>query len=106
MHLECLDLGKTRISDDGLTSLSDLRRLRILNLSDTQVSDVALEKLSQFPALEELSLDHCGQITDQGIRRLLDVTHLKWLTIPGSPQISNETQELLSQRFTVFVPAD
>lgn len=55
-NLERLYLQKTAITDDGLMHLSSLKRLRYLNLYGTQISDTGLEHLEALDELQSLYL--------------------------------------------------
>jgi Leucine-rich repeat (LRR) protein len=57
--LEFLDMGSTRVSNEGLPSLRGLTNLQYLGLSDTAVTDAGLAHLQGFTGLRTLDLWGC-----------------------------------------------
>ena len=59
----CLDLSKTRVTSKGLQSLVVHKRLTILKLSYTRIADEGLSPLKEIKGLKELHLIDAG-VTD------------------------------------------
>ena len=68
-NLTLLNLGGTRITDDGLRHLKDYPRLIVLHLPRTSISDAGLKHLTGLSRLQELIIDHTN-VTIEGIREL------------------------------------
>jgi serine/threonine protein kinase/Leucine-rich repeat (LRR) protein len=90
----------TRITDEVLTSISQIPKLRKLNLSSCAITDECLETLANLDGLRELSLRHCG-LTDSGVEHLSDLKlqtlHLQGNTITdASAQAISEIKTLES----------
>lgn len=87
-NLTKLDIGlsgwvkKTKISEKGLTSLCNLKKLEELNLHNRSITDTALSRISQIKAIKHLDISYCGDITDKGIKYLLSLS-LNSLVIDG-----------------------
>lgn len=72
-NLERLELGRTRVTDDGLSHLGGLRRLTALDLSDTAVTGDGLRHLAGLTELRILTvartplagvgLEHIGRLS-------------------------------------------
>lgn len=58
-----------KLSDSGVLSLSKLKHLRRLTLTDTPVTDESITEL-KLPALEDLLLNDCSQITGENFDKL------------------------------------
>jgi hypothetical protein len=96
--LEELSLETTNITDPGVAELPKLIRLRNLKLSSTELTDAAIDSLVKIKSLEGLDITHCSRLTDQGVRRLGELSKLRFLAIPEAPQISTDTVVELSKR--------
>ncbi|MBC7819067.1 MAG: protein kinase [Planctomycetaceae bacterium] len=68
-NLTLLNLGGTRITDDGLRHLKDYPRLIVLHLSQTSISDAGLKHLTGLTRLQELIIDRT-KVTIEGVREL------------------------------------
>ena len=98
--MECLLLlySGCKISDAGVAHLIGLRQLRWLDLRSAPITDAAMESLMQMPSLETVGLSHCANLSDRGVRRLVELPRLTSLQLPGPPQISEDTIQLLKSR--------
>lgn len=67
--LETLRLESTRVSNAGVATLAEFRRLREIDLADTQIGDAALTTLADLPALEHLDISYTA-VTSKGVARL------------------------------------
>jgi serine/threonine protein kinase/Leucine-rich repeat (LRR) protein len=90
----------TKITDEVLTYISQIPKLRKLNLNSCAITDDGLETLSNLDGLRELSLRHC-RLTDSGIEHLSDLNlqtlHLQGNTITdASAQVISEIKTLES----------
>lgn len=78
-HLHSLYLNDTGISDAGLESLKDLKKLRVLQLPGTAITDRGLATIaSQWPDLTELRVGRT-RVTDAGLRHLSGMKRLQAL---------------------------
>ena len=53
-NLRTLDLTDTRITDQGVARLRELRKLQILNLYGTRVTEESADSLATMPGLTEV----------------------------------------------------
>jgi Leucine-rich repeat (LRR) protein len=84
--LEYMDLW-TATGDAGLTSLGQLPNLRWLRIRMGRIGGPGLAELANLPRLERLSLWGDGPgLSDQHIRYLEGLTHLKSLTLWGTDE--------------------
>ncbi len=76
--LQVLSLKDTRISNDDLTALKNLKKLYTLNLDFTEITDQGISNLSSQPTLRVLSLQGCKHFngTDFKILGKLKVSYL------------------------------
>ena len=75
-NLRWLDLGGTRVTDNGLTQLVALPNLTRLHLERTAITDAGLASLAALPNLEYLNL-YGDDITDAGAEQLRQFPKLK-----------------------------
>jgi uncharacterized membrane protein len=75
-----LDLGRTRISDQGLEKVARLPNLTRLHLQQTLVGDAGLSHLAALERLEYLNL-YGTAITDEGLMKLSSLTRLRALYV-------------------------
>lgn len=68
-ELRRLHLEKTKVTDDGLAALSGLSKLEYLNLYGTQIGDAGLARLQGLGGLKKLYLWQT-QVTDAGVGAL------------------------------------
>jgi hypothetical protein len=80
-QLSWLDVSFTGVTDAGLANISEATAIRQLNLEDTRITDSTLEIIGRFRQLEELDLSGTG-ITDAGVAYLESSKDLRvlWLT--------------------------
>ncbi|MCA9052630.1 MAG: SUMF1/EgtB/PvdO family nonheme iron enzyme, partial [Planctomycetaceae bacterium] len=71
-------LDGTQITNDGLVVLRDMPRLRTLWLSRTAIGDAGVEVIAAIPSMEVLYLRET-QVTDAGLKHLEQLTGLKEL---------------------------
>lgn len=97
-HLAHLDLGGCgHVGDQGVSSLADnCPALTSLSLARTKVSDVGLADLSQAECrgrLQELRIDSCFNVSDDGVELLLDgLNTLQILIFHGCPGVTERTR--------------
>ena len=77
-HITQLGLGKTRISDVALVSVSRMKLLTRLDLNRTMISDEGLSSIGGLSELRYLNL-HSTAVTNDGIRALGKLTNLESL---------------------------
>jgi Leucine-rich repeat (LRR) protein len=122
--LETLNLSGTKITDQGLGQLKDLKQLQSLKLSsnpmiteasipqlcalpnlrsldlsgNAQLADGSLDALKEIPSLETLNLSGT-KITDQGLGKLKDLKQFYALNLSSNPMITDASIPQL-QSFT------
>lgn len=84
VKLEELNLGLTRITDEGLKTIENMPNLRVLELTrcgfiDEELTDGCIPSLMRLEKLERLSIS--GKITDDGLRLIAKAPKLKSLSI-------------------------
>lgn len=89
LRLKSLSLSSTAVSDDGLSSLQDMRSLETLNLGDTRVTDAGLAKLHGLTSLKNLNLLDT-KVTNSGVNALRNA-------LPGL-EIEHESTPLKKSR--------
>ena len=85
------------LSDDDLYALEHLKNLAILDFSggwkvkEAKISDKGLENLSKLnlPKLETLSLGYNKEISDDGLKYLVNMKSIKWLSLMVCPNTSD-----------------
>jgi hypothetical protein len=92
VHLQNLDLFKTRVTDASLVWLSDTK-VEHLGLGSTSLTDVGIPVLTDFSALQSLDLQWTA-VTDKGLRFLSQAPHLDRLFLENT-RISNAGLEFL-----------
>lgn len=84
-RLARLDLNRTAVTDEGLAALAGLTELRVLNLHSTAVTDAGLKSLGQLRNLERVYLWN-SKVTAGGVaglQKLLPRTKISFtLTLP------------------------
>ena len=69
--IEFLDLTFTRVTDDGMQHLLELKNLTELTLKQTDITEKGLEVLLRHPNLETIEIElREGYITEAGVREL------------------------------------
>ena len=71
------------ITDEGIASIKDWKKLRKLNVHGTKVGDTGLEHIANIAAIESLNVGST-LMTDVGLERLTALTKLKELTMGGN----------------------
>jgi Leucine-rich repeat (LRR) protein len=83
-QLSSLSLSSTKISNAGVKALPPLSRLTQLILDETAIDDDALGNLAaRFPKLNNIWLVDT-QISDEGLRKLSELTALQTLRLAGT----------------------
>ncbi len=78
--LRNLNLSSTQVRGHGLAALREAKRLRVLLLRDTQVSDPSLLDIKHLPRLEILDLSG-SQVTSECIQHLEEMSSLRQLNL-------------------------
>ena len=71
------------VTDQGVAAIKDWKKLKRLNLHGTKSSDTALEHIAGITSLESLDVGST-LMTDVGLERLTTLTNLKELTMGGN----------------------
>jgi hypothetical protein len=82
-RVRMLDLRDTRITDNGLQHLRSLRAVEVLVLTGTAVSDRGLEHLAGMRELKVLCLEET-KVTDGGLLQLKRFPALGWLNLSST----------------------
>ena len=80
-----INLGRSKVTADGVRSLSKLPNLQSLDLSETDHGAGILEVVSGFGALRTLQLRRCHWVTDDSLEHLLQLETLECLMIIDAP---------------------
>lgn len=91
-----IDLSKTKVRDDDLESIAQLKHVKELNLSGTKISDAGLTHLRNAGFLTRLNLSQTA-VTDKAVADLLTMDILASLDVTGSA-ISYEALEKLDSK--------
>lgn len=90
-NLELLDLyGGSDLTVTGLAPLKDLTRLQTLDLSDTHVTDDSLSLLRTLTKLRKLVLGEGDQLTNDGLRGIGQLTELLSLELQSMRNLRAE----------------
>ena len=77
-QLEEINLARTKVTDEGLGTLSGMNKLKRLHLENTEITDAGLEHLASLQSLEYLNL-YGTKVTDAGLRKLMELPSLRKL---------------------------
>ncbi|KAI5679630.1 hypothetical protein M9H77_00857 [Catharanthus roseus] len=91
--LECLNLSRCSLFDDGCNKLQALENLKALNLSFNNITDASLVHLKGLTKLETLNLDSC-HVGDEGMVNLSGLLSLTCLELSDTEVGSNGLQHL------------
>jgi Leucine-rich repeat (LRR) protein len=98
--LTTLALGRSRLTDHGLESLSQISSLTYLDVSQTAVTDRGLAHIARLPNLRTLNLDNT-QVTDAGLSELKSHPKLTALFMLGTRLTDQGLEQLCqSKRWT------
>lgn len=75
-HLSDVNLGRTKVTDAGLTTLAAATNLQRLRLENTAVTDAGLDQLKGLEKLEYLNLFNTA-VTDAGLEKLSSLKGLR-----------------------------
>lgn len=93
-QLSALSLSKcSKMNDDMVAHIGQLSLLKKLHIKDTEkVTNQGLKKmlLGCSAVLEELNLEGCREITDDGLAAIADCNQLRSLTLNLLPEITDE----------------
>ncbi|XP_017476031.1 PREDICTED: uncharacterized protein LOC108366188 isoform X1 [Rhagoletis zephyria] len=101
-QLETLKIvAKNSLTAEHVNLISDLKKLKTLFCANNQaVDDDALRKFCKLDQLEELTIKSCGDITNEGLLRLLRCCrHLRHINIQFCKKI---TLEFISKAITIL----
>jgi hypothetical protein len=80
VQLSCLRLDGTAITDAGVSQIRHLTKMRELGLARTNVTDACVMDLQEMTVLRSLHLSDT-QITDNGLAALKEFTKLEFLSL-------------------------
>jgi hypothetical protein len=79
-HLYGLDVSGTRLTDDDLAALTQVRHIKELNLAGTQITDAAVRHLQSMEYLTKLDVSGT-QLTNEGVKGLSSLVNLSSLRV-------------------------
>jgi hypothetical protein len=95
--LEILDISSKAADDTFMLAIGRTRVLKTLRLIRAdEVTDDGLRELVNAPALTSVTLEECGGITDEGVRSLADSHSLTTVTVIRCRRISSSVVESAS----------
>lgn len=92
-NLRELDLTASKITDSGLAYLSGLSQLESLTLSETEISSAAAKHFSQLQSLRELHLHHT-KLDGQAFADIAKLKNLEWIDLSQSNVRGEQLLEL------------
>lgn len=93
--LESLNVGETAVGDDGIALLAGCN-LTYFGGWYTKVGDRGVGVLAAMPAMKQLQLKGCSNITDNGIAKLAPMRNLWMLHISKCPAITDKSIPVLA----------
>lgn len=79
VDVQVLSLENASVGDSDVMSLPRFLHLRCLDLDGTQITDAALDWVAQHPTLEELWVE-CTAVTDSGLAKLARLSELVFVS--------------------------
>ncbi|MBS1954290.1 MAG: protein kinase [Cyanobacteria bacterium SZAS-4] len=92
--LKTLNVGFTGISAQGLASLAPLKNLQKLYLYNTKLDDQALKSLENFQSLTYLNLANIGTVTDGALDTICKLPKLQSLDLGGNQITDNGLKKI------------
>lgn len=92
-NLRELDLTESKVTDGGLANLSELSQLESLTLSGTEISSAAAKHFSQLQSLRELHL-HNTKLDGQAFVDIAKLKNLEWIDLSKSNVQGEQLLEL------------
>ena len=92
----CLSLENAVVTDEGISQLPHLAKLRCIDLEATRITDKSMEKIVTFTCLEEVWIEDT-EITDKGFKKLAELPNLKYVSF-WDTKISDGAFEYLMER--------
>ncbi len=89
-----LGIHKLGHVDKVLKKMRGTQKLHSLNLSSDDLNDDDLKEVATFSNLDNLNIDHCPRVTNQGFRYLLTLKKLRILHIAGTSITSDVMPDL------------
>jgi hypothetical protein len=94
-----LNLSENRsITDEGLETLTQLNRLKILNLSSCSITSTGMQVFKEFTHLTALDLSYCNRINDTGLKELKSLINLETLNLQGCSKVTTAGVSRLRRR--------
>lgn len=101
-HITWLNLAGTSITDAGLASLANLKKLTRLHLERTPIGDAGLVNLKDLEHLEYLNL-YGTKVTDAGLATLSKMKGLRKVYLWNSQVTKDGADKLLAARPELYV---
>jgi hypothetical protein len=89
-----LHLGLSRITEEGLLHLREMRSLRFLGLTGTTYSDKSLPPLQELPSLKSLRLNGTA-VSDDGLELLSSLAKLDFLDLYENQRMTDNAPKRL-----------
>jgi Ran GTPase-activating protein (RanGAP) involved in mRNA processing and transport len=87
-ELTTLDLSETKVGDEAMVAIGQLKKLEDLNLWHTRITDAGLAHLVDLP-LKRLNLDDIYDVTDGSIEHISKMKGLEFLHL-GKTGVTDE----------------
>jgi hypothetical protein len=88
-----LDLGRTAVTDAGMTTVAKLHKLASLDLRQTAVTDEGLRHLAKLENLRTLNL-YGVKVSDAGLKHLVNLKQLRNVYLWGSKATEKGAKQL------------
>ena len=96
-NLKKLSLKSVALDEIALGELENLNQVRYLDLSSSELTNTSLQYVLKLSFLNELILDGNHEISNDGIKYLIEMDHLKAMSLRGT-RISEKGIERLRAR--------
>ncbi|MFO8012317.1 MAG: hypothetical protein R6X20_03320 [Phycisphaerae bacterium] len=98
-HLKQLSLWDSGITDAGLADVARLPSLAVLDLGRCDIGAQGLANLKHLKRLYALMLVNCKHVTDEGVKRLLELEHIQYLDLYGT-EVTEEGKQYLEEHMS------
>ncbi len=89
-----LDLSECNLSDVALKKINQMKDLKELSVAGSRITDAGLTQLPD--SIIELRLDFCREITNEGVKVLINHKNLKKLSLFDCPYITGQAIQKFS----------
>ncbi|QEG38722.1 Serine/threonine-protein kinase PknB [Roseimaritima ulvae] len=89
LHITLQRSDRSPISDDGIQSLTALKKLQTLRMNAPQITNEGIQSVSQLQRLSYFG-NEIPLVTDEGLQQLNDLPHLSFLHLLDARQITGQ----------------